>query len=290
MENKDISCFLQYLKLERNFSEHTVEAYHKDILQFTQFLKQEGLDIQSFEYRDARNFLVRQYNKGLGRTTVSRRISALRSFYAFLYEDREHNPFSQLVHPKQKKYLPEFFYEKEMALIFNSIDMSKPFALRDRFILEMLYATGMRVSEFISLSVDDFDMSTQTVKVLGKGRKERIVPYGAFAQQALEDYVQFRNSRNVTHEYLLINQQNGPLTTRGLSYILNNIIKRSGADGHIHPHKLRHTFATHLLNNGADLRTVQTLLGHESLSTTSKYTHVTKEHLRKSYINAHPRA
>ena len=290
MDTNDLQRFLTYLKNERNFSDHTVTAYKNDVLQFIAFLEQEQLDFRTFEYRDARNYLVSQYNKGLERTTVSRRISALRSFYGFLYDGDESNPFVQLVHPKQKKYLPEFFYEKEMTLLFNSIDMSKPFAVRDKFILEMLYATGMRVSEFIELKSDAFDLGLMTVKVMGKGRKERIIPYGAYAHRSLLDYMDFRNSMTITHDYLLINQRGGPLTARGLTYILDMLIKRSSADGHIHPHKLRHTFATHLLNNGADLRTVQELLVHVNLSTTSKYTHITKAHLRNSYLSAHPRA
>ncbi|WP_414043330.1 site-specific tyrosine recombinase/integron integrase [Macrococcus animalis] len=287
----DVEAFLNYLKYERNFSVHTITAYEKDIHGFSDFLKVEGLTIHTFEYRDARNYLVRLYEKGMKRTTVSRHISSLRSFYKFLYRDTDRvNPFHQLVHPKQEKYLPEFFYEEEMLHLFQAIDTSKTLHTRDRLILELLYATGIRASELTHLKLTDIDRSFMMLKVIGKGNKVRLVPYGAFAETAIEDYLKFRATRRTDHDYLLINNRNAPLTERGVRYVLNQIVMNATGIRNIHPHKLRHTFATHLLNNGADLRTVQDLLGHVNLSTTGKYTHVTKEHLRKSYLNAHPRA
>lgn len=289
--NTEIKAFLKYLKMERNFSDHTRIAYEKDLNDFYLFLQKENLTINIFEYRDARNYLVYLYKRGLKRTTVSRHISSLRSFYKFLYQDTDKsNPFNQLVHPKQEKYLPKFFYEEEMVELFDAIDTSKPLGQRDLLILELLYATGIRASELTQLKIDDINQSMMTLKVLGKGNKYRIVPYGTFAQDALEHYLKLRADRNVSHNYLLINYRNAPLTERGVRYVLDQIIKRATLTSDIHPHKLRHTFATHLLNNGADLRTVQDLLGHVNLSTTGKYTHVTNEHLRKSYLNAHPRA
>lgn len=289
--NTEVEAFLKYLNLERNFSEHTITAYEKDIQNFLSFLSAEGLTIDSFEYRDARNYLVRLYEKGLKRTTVSRHISTLRTFYKFITRDTDvMNPFHQLVHPKQSKYLPEFFYEEEMQQLFEAIDTNKKLHTRDRVILEILYATGIRATELTHLKLNDIDRTFMTIKVLGKGNKVRIVPYGAFAEAALVDYLEFRATRNTDHDYLLINNRNAPLTERGVRYVLNQIVMNATGIRDIHPHKLRHTFATHLLNNGADLRTVQDLLGHVNLSTTGKYTHVTKEHLRKSYLNAHPRA
>ncbi|MCE4956756.1 site-specific tyrosine recombinase/integron integrase [Macrococcoides caseolyticum] len=286
-----VQQFLKYLKVDRNCSEHTITAYQKDIENFIQFLQSEGLVFEQFEYRDARNYLVQLYELGLKRTTVSRHISAMRSFYNFLYQDTEHvNPFHQLVHPKQEKYLPQFFYEEEMKQLFDAIDTSKPFYTRDKLILELLYATGIRVAELATLKLEQIDQSLMMIKVRGKGNKTRLVPYGAFAQIALTDYIALRTMRSPKHDYLLINQRNAPLSERGIRYVLNQIVKQSATHMEIHPHKLRHTFATHLLNNGADLRTVQDLLGHENLSTTSRYTHVTKEHLKQSYLNAHPRA
>lgn len=291
MINTEVKVFLKYLEQERNFSEHTIAAYENDLQDFLIFLQKECLTISIFEYRDARNYLVHMYNRGLKRTTVSRHISSLRSFYKYLYQDSEKvNPFNQLVHPKQEKYLPKFFYEEEMAQLFEAIDTSKPFYTRDKVILELLYATGIRAAELTNLKLTDLDQQMMMLKVRGKGNKERIVPYGAFAQSAIEDYLVLRETRKIDHDYLLINNRNAPLTERGVRYVLDQIVKRASGPNEIHPHKLRHTFATHLLNNGADLRTVQDLLGHVNLSTTGKYTHVTKEHLRKSYLNAHPRA
>lgn len=291
MTNTEVKAFLKYLEQERNFSEHTITAYENDLQNFLIFLQKECLTISIFEYRDARNYLVHMYNRGLKRTTVSRHISSLRSFYKYLNQDSEKvNPFNQLVHPKQEKYLPKFFYEEEMAQLFEAIDTSKPLYTRDKVILEILYATGIRAAELTNLKLTDVDQQMMMLKVRGKGNKERIVPYGAFAQSAIEDYLVLRETRKIDHDYLLINNRNAPLTERGVRYVLDQIVKRASGSNEIHPHKLRHTFATHLLNNGADLRTVQDLLGHVNLSTTGKYTHVTKEHLRKSYLNAHPRA
>ncbi|MGK0554301.1 site-specific tyrosine recombinase/integron integrase [Macrococcus capreoli] len=289
--NTEMKAFLKYIAQERNFSEHTITAYEKDLKDFYLFLQKENLTITIFEYRDARNYLVGMYDKGLKRTTVSRHISTLRSFYKFLYQDTDKtNPFHQLVHPKQDKYLPQFFYEEEMSQLFEAVDTSKPLYSRDRLILELLYATGIRASELTHLKLSDIDQSMMMLKVLGKGNKVRIVPYGAFAQSALEDYLEFRASRKIDHDYLLVNYRNAPLSERGVRYVLDQIVNNATISTNIHPHKLRHTFATHLLNNGADLRTVQDLLGHVNLSTTGKYTHVTKAHLRQSYLNAHPRA
>lgn len=291
MMDAEIKDFLYYLRYERNFSEHTLIAYEKDLKHFNNFLKVEGLTIHTFQYIDARNYLVSLYDKGLKRTTVARHISSLRTFYKFVYRDLEqNNPFNQLVHPKQEKYLPSFFYEEEMKQLFEAIDRNKPMYLRDKVILELLYATGIRASELTQLKLQNIDQSLMTIKILGKGNKERLVPYGAFAETALIAYLEFRKTKQIYHDYLLINYRGEPLTERGVRYILEQIVNNASGIQNIHPHKLRHTFATHLLNHGADLRTVQNLLGHVNLSTTAKYTHVTKEHLRKSYLNAHPRA
>lgn len=289
--DKAIEDFSRYLLYEKGFSPHTQTAYIQDVLQFEQYLKAQHLQIDTFQYRDARGYLVHLYNQQLTRSTVSRKISSLKTFYRFLRLDQEEtNPFDSLIHPKQDKYLPQFFYEEEMARLFAEVDQGKPFHKRDRLILELLYATGLRVSELVSLRLTDIDEEMMVLKVLGKGNKERIVPFGQFALESLRDYLPLRRQYAKDHDGLLINQQGGILTVRGVRYILTDIIKRTGQVSHIHPHMLRHTFATHMLNEGADLRTVQDLLGHVNLSTTGRYTHVTKEHLRQTYLSAHPRA
>ncbi|WP_422066944.1 tyrosine recombinase XerC [Staphylococcus pseudintermedius] len=285
--------FLDMLKRERFFSDHTLKAYHDDLVQFNRFLAQEQLSLTAFKYIDARNYLQTLYDMGLQRTTVSRKISTLRSFYAFwMTQDHEIvNPFVQLVHPKKERYLPTFFYTEEMEALFQTVMQDARKGLRDRVILELFYATGIRVSELVSLKTEDVDLEMCWIKVLGKGGKERIVPFGEFCRQSIEQYLaEFAPIQNVQHPYLITNLKGQPITERGVRYVLNDIVKRTAGVTSIHPHKLRHTFATHLLNEGADLRTVQSLLGHVNLSTTGRYTHVTNQQLRNVYLQAHPRA
>lgn len=285
--------FLDMLKRERFFSDHTLKAYHDDLVQFNRFLAQEQLSLTAFKYIDARNYLQTLYDLGLQRTTVSRKISTLRSFYAFwMTQDNEIvNPFVQLVHPKKERYLPTFFYTEEMEALFQTVMQDAHKGLRDRVILELFYATGIRVSELVSLKTEDVDLEMCWIKVLGKGGKERIVPFGEFCRQSIEQYLaEFAPIQNVQHPYLITNLKGQPITERGVRYVLNDIVKRTAGVTSIHPHKLRHTFATHLLNEGADLRTVQSLLGHVNLSTTGRYTHVTNQQLRNVYLQAHPRA
>lgn len=285
--------FLNMLKVERNFSDHTLKAYHDDLAQFNQFLEQELLNLRTFEYKDARNYLSYLYSNNLKRTTVSRKISTLRTFYEFwMTQDTSvNNPFIQLVHPKKEQYLPQFFYEEEMEALFNTVSNDAKKGLRDRVVIELLYATGIRVSELVNIKVMDLDMNLPGVKVLGKGNKERFVPFGEFCRQSIEQYLEkFKPLKSKSHPYLIVNMKGDPITERGVRYLLNDVVKRTAGITEIHPHKLRHTFATHLLNQGADLRTVQSLLGHVNLSTTGKYTHVSNQQLRKVYLSAHPRA
>lgn len=285
--------FLNMLKVERNFSAHTLKSYHDDLVQFNHFLEQELLNLRTFEYKDARNYLSYLYSQNLKRTTVSRKISTLRTFYEFWMTQDETiiNPFVQLVHPKKENYLPQFFYEEEMEALFETVAKDTKKGLRDRVILELLYATGIRVSELVNIQLKDIDMSLPGVKVLGKGNKERFVPFGEFCRQSIEQYLsEFKPIQYTKHSFLLVNMNGAPITERGVRYVLNDVVKRTAGVTEIHPHKLRHTFATHLLNQGADLRTVQSLLGHVNLSTTGRYTHVSNQQLRKVYLNAHPRA
>lgn len=286
-------AFLYMLKVERNFSDHTLKSYRDDIVQFNDFLYQESLDLNDFEYKDARNYLSFLYSKNLKRTTVSRKISTLRTFYEYWMTQDESvvNPFVQLVHPKKEQYLPQFFYEEEMEALFKTVETDSKKGMRDKVILELLYATGIRVSELVHIKTQDLDMKLPGIKVLGKGNKERFIPFGEFCKQSIERYLkEFKPLKHVDHDYLIVNMQGQPITERGVRYVLNDVVKRTSGVTNIHPHKLRHTFATHLLNQGADLRTVQSLLGHVNLSTTGKYTHVSNQQLRKVYLNAHPRA
>ncbi|MCG1008716.1 tyrosine recombinase XerC [Salinicoccus sp. ID82-1] len=282
--------FLQQLTYQRNLSAHTVDNYRRDISEFLLFLGEEGLSIETFKYMDARNYLNMLYRKQLKKSTVSRKISALRSFYNHLIDKGaiSSNPFTSLPNPKKEKPLPGFLYENEVRGLFDSLDRNAKMHERDLAILELFYATGMRASELLGLTLSRIDFDHGLLKVVGKGNKERILPFGTHASDALKCYIDKHQDRIEADGPLWINHRGGPLTDRGLRYVIDMLVKKSASDLHLHPHKIRHTFATHMLNNGADLRAVQELLGHESLSTTQKYTHVSKEQLRKTYLEHHP--
>ncbi|GIN61516.1 tyrosine recombinase XerC [Robertmurraya siralis] len=290
--------FLQYLQVEKNYSQYTIEYYHGDLLDFRLFMSEQSItEFEQVEYSDVRLFLTKLFNQKLSRKSVARKISSLRSFYKFLLREKlaSQNPFAGVSIPKVDKRLPNFFYEEELAILFQACDISDPIGQRNRAILELLYATGIRVSECCSIHLQDIDMELSTLLVHGKGRKDRYVPFGNFAEVALERYITegrkaIMQQNKQSHDVLLVNFRGGPLTTRGLRTVLNKIVEQSSLNSKIHPHKLRHSFATHLLNNGADMRTVQELLGHENLSSTQIYTHVTKDYLKKTYMEHHPRA
>lgn len=293
---EELHAFIQYIQLEKNYSVHTVQEYEKDIKQFLSFLNNEGVtDLNEVEYIHARLYVTKLYDEKLARTSISRKISSIRSYYKFLHKEYNvrDDAFQSLFHPKREKKLPHFFYEEEMVQLFEGNKGTDSLSVRNIAILELLYATGIRVSELTSIELRHIDSSYGVVRVMGKGRKERYVPVGDFALAPIDDYLQ--NSRpklmkKTSHTFLFVNSRGEHLTTDGVRYILNQMLKKASMNSTIYPHMLRHTFATHLLNNGADLRSVQELLGHSSLSSTQIYTHVTKEHLRKTYMNAHPRA
>ncbi|MFD1862463.1 tyrosine recombinase XerC [Planococcus chinensis] len=291
-----LKSYMAYIQLEKNYSEHTVHHYEKDLEDFFLFMEQEGIgELQEVEYLHARNYVTKLYETKLSRTTISRKISSIRSF--FRYGSREFGlseaAFRSLYHPKKEERLPQFFYEEEMEVLFKSVQGEDKLSKRNTALLELLYATGMRVNECVSIRMQDLDRTMHIVKVMGKGRKERYIPYGGFAHDALEHYIEEvrpKLMKKQDHQSLFVNNRGEPVTDRGIRHILNECMKKASANSAIYPHMIRHTFATHLLNNGADMRTVQELLGHSHLSSTQVYTHVTKEHLRKTYLNSHPRA
>lgn len=290
--------FSQYMVGEKHFSNHTIKFYEHDLKLFFQFLKTEGIDnLSQVDYRDVRLFLSKLYQKSLKRTSVSRTLSCLRTFYHFLEKEEGliQNPFLNIPLPKQDKYLPDFFYADEMQEIFKVNDLSTPLGQRNQALLELFYATGIRVSEAKDLTLNQVDLSFEIVNVIGKGRKERFIPFGDYAKQAIITYIkdgrkQLIEKSKQNSDIVFLNAKGKPLTARGIYYIFQSIIKQTSVMSKMHPHKLRHTFATHMLNEGADLRTVQELLGHENLSSTQIYTHVTKDRLRNVYLNTHPRA
>lgn len=288
--------FILYIQLEKNFSVHTVREYCSDLENFLAFLHAEGVNnLEEVEYLHARLYVTKLYDEKKARTTISRKISSIRSFFRFLNKEYalDDAAFRSLYHPKKEKRLPSFFYMEELEKLFAANEGDDSKSIRNIAILELLYATGMRVSELTSIELPQVDFNYSIVRVMGKGRKERIIPFGMYASEALTRYVEEARPRLLKkheHQHLFVNMRGGELTARGVRYILNEMIDNASLHTKIYPHMLRHTFATHLLNNGADLRTVQELLGHAHLSSTQVYTHVTKEHLRNTYMNAHPRA
>lgn len=295
--NNSLKLFIEYLQIEKNYSQYTIEHYQHDIREFFLFMSEQGLTyLGDVEYSDTRIYLTKLFDQQLSRKSVARKISCMRSFYKFLLREKivEDNPFSLVSIPKLEKRLPDFFYEEELSQLFNACETETALGRRNKAILELLYATGIRVGECCKIQMKDIDLSLSTVLVHGKRKKERYVPFGSFAHDALDEYIKNGRSELLKdkddHGYLFVNFRGGPLTDRGIREILNKLIENSALTGKIHPHKLRHSFATHMMSNGADMRTVQELLGHAFLSSTQVYTHVTKEHLRNIYMSHHPRA
>lgn len=290
--------FLRYLIVERGYSEKTREAYEEDLTNFEIFLTESGEDdLLKINHLDVRVYLSYLTDERYSRNSISRKIASLRSFYQYLLKEEviKENPFSYVHLKKKNLKLPRFFYENEMQVLFDSVKGEKPLDLRNQALLEVLYGSGIRLSECSNLKLAEIDFDSEVMLIHGKGNKERYAPLGSFAQDALQEY--FEKGRKVlmdkyhkSHDYVFVNHHGEPITPTGIEYVLNQVIKKSSLDSSIHPHMLRHTFATHLLNNGADMRTVQELLGHANLSTTQIYAHVTKESLQKNYRSFHPRA
>jgi integrase/recombinase XerC len=299
MENhRAISLFVEYLQIEKNCSLLTIESYKKDMIHFEAFMKQQGIpQFAAVSYACIRLYLSELHKSKYARATVARKISSMRSFYKFLLREQlvTDNPFALAPLPKREQVLPQFLYEEELQKLFTVCDTEEPLGQRDQAILELLYATGIRVSECMNVKIEDIDFSIGTVLVFGKGKKERFIPLGSYAQDALKRYIdigrkQLVTKHNKSHDYVFVNYKGDALTARSVRTILNKIISNAALNVHISPHVLRHTFATHMLNEGADLRGVQELLGHAHLSSTQVYTHVTKDRLRTIYSSSHPRA
>lgn len=293
-----IQSFTEYLQIERNYSAYTIVYYNQDIEEFVLFLGQQSIDhVTKTTYVDVRLYLTELYNQKLARKTVARKISSLRSFFKYLMREDivQDNPFALVSLPKKQTRIPQFLYEDELDKLFHVSNTKTPLGQRNQAILELLYATGIRVSECCKLQLQDIDFSIGTILVNGKGNKQRYVPFGSFASDALELYINNGREELVKQapsktNAVFVNFRGNPLTTRGVRLILNELIEKSSLSVHISPHVLRHTFATHMLNEGADLRTVQELLGHNHLSSTQVYTHVTKDRLKNVYMTHHPRA
>ncbi len=285
--NRFSEKFLRYLEIERNASEHTRLNYELDLEQFGGFLKETPLE--KVDHLTVRRYLAHLKENHLTARTIGRKLSSLRSFFKFLVKDGliKINPAEAIVSPKQEKPLPKFLTEAEVVRLIEAPKRDTLKGARDRAIFETLYSTGMRISELVGLRQDDMDFIAGTVKVLGKGKKERLLPVGDRALKAVRDYLKIRKSDS---PHVFLNKNGKPLGARGIRKVLDAYIRAISLKEHVSPHTFRHSFATHLLDRGADLRSVQELLGHANLSTTQIYTHLTTEKLKAVYEKAHPRA
>ncbi|XMB85652.1 tyrosine recombinase XerC [Mycoplasmatota bacterium WC44] len=296
--NNIVDDFVLYLE-NKNYSYHTIENYIRDINVLIDFLKSEGLgNLTEVNSTLARYFISFLHEKDYSNKSIARKISSARTIFKYMRNEGfiDSNPFDTVKVPKIEKKNPKFIYENEIIGLFDSIDISKAKGKRDKAILEVLYGCGLRVSELCELKIKDVDFYQNLILVHGKGKKDRYVPIHNNIIESVKDYLNngrtefLMRSENYLIEDLFVNFKGNSLTPRGVRVILNDIIEKSSETIKLSPHMLRHSFATHLLNNGADLRSVQELLGHSHLSSTQIYTQVSKEKLKESYMAHHPRA
>ncbi len=290
-----IDAFMRYLRLERNASEHTLRNYRSDLNQFLKFLNSQEMPgavrVKKIDRLTLRRYMAFLQQIGNGKRSLARKISTLRSFFRFLRREGvlESNPARQVWTPRQDKKLPSFLGADEIKALLDAPDCTTFLGLRDRAILETLYSTGIRVGALVGINQGDVDLIGDIVKVREKGKKERLCPLGSYAVQALREYMKKLPMKGAAAT-LFINRSKGRLTAKSVRALMNKYIKQTAIKKHITPHAIRHSFATHLLDAGADLRAVQELLGHENLSSTQIYTHLSREHLKKVYDRTHPRA
>jgi len=290
--------FLTQLDAERAASAHTLRAYRSDLTELIGFLDGRGCAAPDrFDHTDLRAFLAKLDGRGLQRSSIGRKVAALRSFCRFLIRSgaQRTDPIQQLGTPRAPKKLPQFVSKEEAKNLLDLPDASTALGARDRALLELLYACGGRAEEIVGLDLDDVDLKGRIVRLYGKGKKERIVPFGVPALKSLQFYLGARrqllaSAKARDRGALFLNHRGGRLTTRSVRRLVHAYVQRTAIQRHISPHSLRHSFATHLLDAGADLRTLQELLGHASLATTQKYTHLSQSRLKAVYNKAHPRA
>jgi len=291
---REINQFLDYLRHEKNSSSHTLSSYETDLIQFARYLDERGVKLRGIDNILLRGFLADLHERKLKKTTTARKLAAIRSFLQFCLRKNwlEDNPAKTVVTPKQEKPMPSFLSEEEMANFLDLPQSNELLDLRDKAILELLYATGIRVSELTGLSLEDVSFDEKLVRVRGKGKKERLVPFGRKAEESLVSYLRARSSipGQEREKALFTNYVGGRLTSRSVERVVDKYIRLTAMRRKISPHSLRHSFASHLLSRGADLRVIQELLGHESLATTQKYTHLNLGQLLEVYRKSHPRS
>lgn len=296
-------AFLRYLTDVRGLSAATAEAYSADVNQFADYLaeswgEERAEDWAAVDYRTVRGFLGHLARMRYSKTSVARKLAALRSFFRYLLQEEavDHNPAAAAPTPKQEKRLPEYMYPAEVEALINTPDTSTALGQRDRAMLEVLYATGVRVGELVSMDLRDLDLDARQIRVIGKGNRERVVLMGQRAATALIGYLSGARRRllgaspDADREAVFVNHSGGRLSVRAVQQRVHKYVLQCAQSGRITPHALRHTFATHMLDGGADLRTIQMLLGHRNLGTVETYTHVTTDRMKKVYHAAHPLA
>lgn len=286
--------FLEYLKYERNYAENTIINYNQELKKYVEYIKVKKINYKTITKEEIRGYLKYLDELKYKNTSISKNVSTIRSFYQYLLVKKEikNNMWNTIKNPKVKRKIPNFLTTMELEKIFMNPKLETPYEIRNRLILELLFATGLRVSELINIKLKDINKFEKSIKTVGKGSKERITFYGEYASEVLKLYLNNARSELLgkkKSEYLLVGKNSTKLTRNRISEIINEEVEKVGLQHHISPHVLRHTFATQLLNNGADIRSVQELLGHKNLSTTQIYTHITTEELRKSYRDNMPR-
>jgi len=291
----ELSEFLDYLRYERNASAHTIAGYRRDLRQFIAYVEERGSSLRKIDNVLIRGFMAQLHERKLKKSSSARKLAAIRSFFRFGVKKKwiAENPAKMVATPKQEIHVPSFLSEQEMAGFLEVPDSGKPLELRDRAILELLYASGIRVSELVGINLEDASLRERLIRVRGKGKKERLVPFGRVACEHLEAYLGVRPELakdRVGETAFFLNYQGRRITSRSVERIVDKYIRLTAVKRKISPHSLRHSFASHLLGRGADLRVIQELLGHESLATTQKYTHLNLGQLMDVYHKSHPRS
>ena len=292
---QEIETYLAHLQHERNASPHTIDNYRRDLLQLAAYLEEQKITFQQVDHFILRGFLASLVEQQKKKSTIARKLAAIRSFFQYGLRRRwmSENPAKILATPKQLKNVPVFLSEEEMANFLDLPQGNDPLNLRDKSILELLYATGVRVSELVGINLEDISFSEEIIRVRGKGKKERLLPFGSMARTSLQRYLQVRTSFHdgrIDDNAVFLNYRGGRLSPRSVQRIVDKYIDRTSLRRKISPHSLRHSFASHLLSRGADLRIIQELLGHESLATTQKYTHMDLKQLLSVYKKNFPRS
>lgn len=289
-----IDKYLEYLKVIKKYSELTIKSYYDDLIEYNEFLGDSFTNILDINYDTVKLYLKYLYEKKINKNSISRKLSSIRGLYNYLVREEiiNTNYFNKVSNPKKELYLPKFLKNNELDKIFEVCKEDTPINQRNTLIIELLYASGIRVSELVNIKLSDINRSEKSIKILGKGSKERMALYNNHTKKAMDTYLDdgyhFFNKKS--SGYLILNKDGNKLSERYVRVIIDSLVRKAGLDIKISPHTMRHTFATDMLEEGADLVTVKELLGHESLNTTSIYTHITNEQIRKTYNMAHPRA